>query len=152
MSVRAATRGPRCGASVSDSRSDSQIEITPLGGGRYRVDDGQNARTAFAVVDGDAWVFLDGRVFVIPAAGPVARRASADDDSALMAPMPATVVNIHVAPGQRVDRDSVLITLEAMKMELPIKAPREGRVTSIGCRQGELVQPGVRLLEIEYGS
>lgn len=103
-------------------------------------------------MDGDAWVFVDGRVFVIPAAGPVTRRVSADDDSALMAPMPATVVSIHVAPGQRVDRDSVLITLEAMKMELPIKAPREGRVAAIACRQGELVQPGVRLLEIDYGS
>ena len=39
--------------------------------------------------------------------------------------------------------------LEAMKMELPIKAPRDGRVTAISCRTGELVQPGVPLLELE---
>jgi len=38
-----------------------------------------------------------------------------------------------------------------MKMELPIKAPRAGHVTAIRCRAGELVQPGVPLLEIEHG-
>jgi biotin carboxyl carrier protein len=69
-----------------------------------------------------------------------------------MAPMPATVVDIHVTPGQQVARDALLITLEAMKMELPIKAPRDGRVTAISCKPGELVQPGVRLMEIDYGS
>jgi urea carboxylase len=39
--------------------------------------------------------------------------------------------------------------LEAMKMELPIKAPRDGRVTAVHCKPGELVQPGVPLLELE---
>jgi biotin carboxyl carrier protein len=36
-----------------------------------------------------------------------------------------------------------------MKMEVPIKAARAGRVKSLGCREGELVQPGVPLLEME---
>ena len=126
--------------------------VIPLGNGRYQIDDGGTRRIAYAITAGDTWVFLDGRVFVIPATGSVARRASADDASALMAPMPATVVNIHVTPGQQVARDALLITLEAMKMELPIKAPRDGRVTVISCKPGELVQPGVRLMEIDYGS
>jgi biotin carboxyl carrier protein len=37
-------------------------------------------------------------------------------------------------------------------MELPIKAPRAGRVAAIRCRAGELVEPGVPLLEIDHGS
>jgi biotin carboxyl carrier protein len=36
-----------------------------------------------------------------------------------------------------------------MKMELPIRAPRSGRVTALHCAKGDLVQPGVNLLEIE---
>jgi biotin carboxyl carrier protein len=36
-----------------------------------------------------------------------------------------------------------------MKMEVPIKAPRAGRVKSLACREGELVQPGIALVEIE---
>jgi acetyl/propionyl-CoA carboxylase alpha subunit len=126
--------------------------VVPLGNGRYQIDDGGTRHIAYAVTAGDTWVFLDGRVFVVPVSGSVARRASADDAAALMAPMPATVLNIHVTPGQQVARDALLITLEAMKMELPIKAPRDGRVTAISCKPGELVQPGVRLMEIDYGS
>jgi biotin carboxyl carrier protein len=34
-------------------------------------------------------------------------------------------------------------------MELPIKAPRAGVVKAVHCAQGDLVQPGVNLLEIE---
>jgi biotin carboxyl carrier protein len=36
-----------------------------------------------------------------------------------------------------------------MKMELPIKAPRTARVKAIHCREGELVQAGTLLLELE---
>jgi biotin carboxyl carrier protein len=137
---------------VSNTTGEPPIEVVPLGGGRYQLDDGASRRTAFAVASGDTWVFLDGRVYVVPNAGSMARRAGADDAAALMAPMPATVVSIHVAAGQQVARDALLVTLEAMKMELPIKAPRNGRVTAISCREGELVQPGVPLMEIDYGS
>jgi 3-methylcrotonyl-CoA carboxylase alpha subunit len=70
----------------------------------------------------------------------------------LMAPMPATVVTIHVVEGEQVSADALLVSLEAMKMELPIKAPRAGRVAAIRCRAGELVEPGVPLLEIDHGS
>jgi biotin carboxyl carrier protein len=36
-----------------------------------------------------------------------------------------------------------------MKMELAITAPRDGRVRAIACRVGELVQPGVPLVEFD---
>ena len=63
--------------------------------------------------------------------------------------MPATVVDVKVAPGQEVTTGEVLVTLEAMKMELTITAPRDGRVKGVACRPGELVQPGVPLIELE---
>ena len=141
------------GPEASGTEDGHEPRVVPLGDGRYQLDDGTARRTAFATVIGsDAWVFLDGRVYVVAGSTSVARRAGADDDAALMAPMPATIVTIHVAPGQKVVRDQLLITLEAMKMELSIKAPRDGRITAIACRQGELVQPGVALMEIDYGS
>jgi acetyl/propionyl-CoA carboxylase alpha subunit len=137
---------------VSDPTRYRSLDVIALGAGRYQVIDKGRARIAYAVAARDTWVFLDGCVFVVAAASPSARRATADDDTALMAPMPATVVSIHVKPGQDVARDALLITLEAMKMELPIKAPRAGRVTTVSCQPGELVQPGVRLMEIDYAS
>jgi biotin carboxyl carrier protein len=41
------------------------------------------------------------------------------------------------------------VILEAMKMELPIRADTDGTVASVSCKPGDLVQPGVPLVEIE---
>jgi biotin carboxyl carrier protein len=62
--------------------------------------------------------------------------------------MPATVTQVHVTPGQQVQAGDVLLTLEAMKMELPIRASAAGVVKSINCRTGELVRPGNPLVEL----
>jgi acetyl/propionyl-CoA carboxylase alpha subunit len=125
-------------------------EIASLGHGRYLVGQGSSTQIAYAVASlRETWVFLDGRVFVVgPSAAAATRASSTGDVDALAAPMPATVVRIEVAPGQTVAKDSLLVMLEAMKMELPIRAPRDGVVGAIHCRVGEIVQPGVPLLEI----
>jgi biotin carboxyl carrier protein len=61
--------------------------------------------------------------------------------------MPATVIRIDTAPGDRVSRGDILLVLEAMKMELPIRAPHDGVVGAFHCHVGELVQPGVTLVD-----
>ena len=151
------TPGPLSGGRVSNptrraeaSASADDARVVPLGDDRYLVQDGSSAKIAFAAgTSRQTWVFLDGRVYVVAASGTTSTRgASADDADALAAPMPATVVKIVVTPGQTVTRDSLLIMLEAMKMELPIRAPRGGVVKAIHCRTGEIVQPGVPLLEL----
>ncbi|MEO5740837.1 MAG: acetyl-CoA carboxylase biotin carboxyl carrier protein subunit, partial [Vicinamibacterales bacterium] len=70
-------------------------------------------------------------------------------DSSVMSPMPATVVAIHAIAGQAVTEGETIIVLEAMKMEMPIKAPRSGVVKAVHCAKGDLVQPGVNLLELD---
>jgi 3-methylcrotonyl-CoA carboxylase alpha subunit len=62
--------------------------------------------------------------------------------------MPATVLKILVQPGAAVDRGETLIILEAMKMELPLRAPEAGIVEAVHCRVGELVQPEAILVEL----
>jgi biotin carboxyl carrier protein len=122
--------------------------VESLGQGRYRVAN----RVAYAVKHGSrTWVFIDGRTWVVESArgGSATRGRPADDQVTFAAPMPATVVSVAVKPGDAVREGDLLIMLEAMKMELPIRAPRDGRVTSIACREGELVLPGVALLEFE---
>lgn len=135
---------------MSNPVEDPGAQVVALGDGRYLVEAGSSAVTAYAIAAGrETWVCLDGRVFVVKAPETThARTATVDDGDALAAPMPATVVRIEVTQGQTVTRDSLLVMLEAMKMELPIRAPRDGRVTAIRCRVGEIVQPGVPLLDI----
>ena len=147
------TRGLRCGAFVSDRAEPAVIS---LGRGRFTLVDGLRRRTGYAVGNGgDTWVYFDGRVHVVntePAGRPARKgrhHGALDDDAALSAPMPATVVAVNVGVGQQVVRGDLLVTLEAMKMELAVRAPRDGTIRKIGCRPGELVQPGVPLVELE---
>jgi biotin carboxyl carrier protein len=67
----------------------------------------------------------------------------------LTAPMPARVVKVSVAPGERVAHGDTLALLEAMKMELPIRAPADGVVRAVHCQEGQLVQPEAPLIELE---
>jgi biotin carboxyl carrier protein len=126
-------------------------EIRPLGNGRYAITDDQRTRIVYAVAaPGAQWVFADGQLFVLEAQESTSRRhRSGDDATALAAPMPATVVAVNVEPGQQVAAGDVMILLEAMKMVLPIKAPRDARVARIACSIGDLVQPGVQLVELD---
>ena len=66
-----------------------------------------------------------------------------------MAPMPGTVEQILVRPGDIVERGQTLIIMESMKMELEIAAPRAGVVKRIAVIQGGQVEKGMRLLELD---
>ena len=69
--------------------------------------------------------------------------------TAIIAPMPARVGSLAVATGTRVRKGDILIVLEAMKMELPLRAPADGLVTAVHCQQGQLVQADAVLMDLE---
>jgi acetyl-CoA carboxylase biotin carboxyl carrier protein len=56
---------------------------------------------------------------------------------------------IVVREGQQVAADETLMILESMKMEIPVNAPGPGRVTKIHVKEGETVQEGQLLAEVE---
>jgi 3-methylcrotonyl-CoA carboxylase alpha subunit len=116
----------------------------------YAVTQGdRNVQVAVAADATSTWVFLDGNVWRIEKEEEGGgRRSKPRGGSSVMAPMPATVIAINAAVGKTVSDGETIIVLEAMKMELPIKAPRAGVVKAINCAQGDLVQPGVTLVEI----
>jgi len=118
---------------------------------RLRAESAAGAWTGDAVVAGDTvWVTVAGEVFSFTVThGATRSRSGASQQDAFTPPMSATVVRIAVKPGDAVKDGDVLIALEAMKMELPIRAPRDGVVRAVNCKQGELVQPGDVLLELE---
>jgi biotin carboxyl carrier protein len=112
--------------------------------------DGPIAR-AFVALAGDVtWVCIDGEVFTIEVEDAErARRPRAAAGEGLSAPMPATVIRVIAEPGREVKRGETLLLLEAMKMELPVRAPRDGKVKALHCQAGQLVQPGVPLVDLE---
>ncbi|HEY3885415.1 MAG TPA: biotin/lipoyl-containing protein [Vicinamibacterales bacterium] len=111
-------------------------------------EDNRVSRLYVARGDDRVWVFHDGAVFEIPAGEERGRRRGARAHGSLTSPMPATVIAVKVAAGDSVRAGDVLILLEAMKMELPVRAPADATVTAVHCRPGDLVQPNVDLIEL----
>jgi 3-methylcrotonyl-CoA carboxylase alpha subunit len=67
-------------------------------------------------------------------------------DGGLTAPMNGTIVTLLVEEGAAVEADAPLLIMEAMKMEVTIRAPSAGTVESFTFQPGELVNGGAELL------
>jgi 3-methylcrotonyl-CoA carboxylase alpha subunit len=133
------------------SRERLDVQGDASAGWRVTEPDGLVRLVHTAVSREGVWIHVDGDVFLLDvshAGDGVTRTSAAALDDGLAAPMPATVLSIVAAPGSTVAAGDTLLILEAMKMELPVRAPRAGTVTAVHCREGELVQPGVALVEI----
>ena len=137
---------------VRISGVDEPAEVERIEGSSYRV---RLRERQFEVVvvrePGIEWGWVDGRAFRwtrTPDAGG-REPEPAGDTGTVRAPMPAVVTAVAVSPGQAVARGETLVTLEAMKMELPLKAPRAGVVTAVRCETGIRVDADVPLIELE---
>lgn len=94
--------------------------------------------------DGGHWIVRHGP-------RPVQRQSDTarKGDGQVLAPLPATVVRVHVAAGDRVTKGQPLVTLSAMKMELICEAPADGQVAVVGCRENDLVAADQVLVNID---
>jgi biotin carboxyl carrier protein len=102
------------------------------------------------LVDGErVELVLRGETYRTVVTAKTARRQKSHKEHSLSAPMPGVVLKLFVEEKQKVSKGAPLMILEAMKMEHQIVAPYDGRIISIACAIGELVQPGVDLIEIE---
>ncbi|MBB1471629.1 acetyl/propionyl/methylcrotonyl-CoA carboxylase subunit alpha [Luteimonas sp. MC1782] len=67
----------------------------------------------------------------------------------IAAPMPGRIVVTRVAPGDSVAQGQELLVMEAMKMELALKAPRDGVVAELRAREGDFVEADAVLVLLE---
>jgi len=76
-------------------------------------------------------------------------RFARDDGGIVRAPAPAVVLTINVQEGDLVQTGDRLVTLEAMKTELPLAAPFSGRVREVLVTSNVQVATGTPLLVLE---
>ena len=120
-----------------------------------------NARPIIAMVDGE-------RFEVMPQNGgqpQIKKEASAGAEGSapkrieppvasstsksLLSPLPGTVIEIFVKPGDEIESGQVLLVIEAMKMKNSIRSTREGRVAAVLATAGQTVTHKQPLVEFE---
>jgi 3-methylcrotonyl-CoA carboxylase alpha subunit len=146
MSVKVVTIGAtqvevdtrKSGVNVLDVRAD-EIDL--------RV--GDRVHTVLYAMQGSTISFsFDGEIYFAEVVDKGLRAKARHRDASMSAPMPGLILKILVKAGDVVAKGAPLLILEAMKMEHQITAPRDGKIVAIRCAEGELVQPGVELVEM----
>ncbi|MBR0669631.1 acetyl/propionyl/methylcrotonyl-CoA carboxylase subunit alpha [Neoroseomonas soli] len=92
-------------------------------------------------------VIIAGRNHALTQVDPLAPpRVEAAGGDRVTAPIPARVTRILVAPGDSVPKNAPLLVIEAMKMELTLRAPMEGTIARVLHAVGEMVEEGTELV------
>jgi urea carboxylase len=103
----------------------------------------------------ERWAATDddrARDTVEEAAEPPAADVIPEGCQPILSPVTASVWNIAVQSGQRVEAGQKLVILEAMKMEIAVAAPRAGTVERLACAPGALVTAGQHLIILRQES
>jgi acetyl/propionyl-CoA carboxylase alpha subunit len=112
---------------------------------------GKPAAIYWAADEGVKWLSMSGCTYRLEKPKPAAMHASGEITGAesIRSPMPAQVRAVQVQIGQEVEKGETLLLLEAMKMEIRVRAPAAGRVTRLMVEEGQSVIKEQMLLEME---
>jgi acetyl-CoA/propionyl-CoA carboxylase, biotin carboxylase, biotin carboxyl carrier protein len=77
------------------------------------------------------------------------RAPSGGGGDTVVSPMQGTIIKIAVADGERVSAGDVIVVLEAMKMEQPLTAHKDGTVTGLAVSVGQTVAAGAPICELK---
>ena len=105
-------------------------------------------RTVFFELNGQP---RDIRVVDRSVAATMKRHPKGDPDNPghVSAPMPGKIAAVNARPGQKVQTGERLLSIEAMKMENELRAPKGGRVKDVSVSAGNSVEAGRVLMIIE---
>ncbi len=112
---------------------------------RWLIDD---RRATAAASDGVVWTSVGGAVWELETT-PREREVQQTAGDEVAAPMPGLVIAAQAVTDRRVRRGDLLFVVEAMKMELRVEAPADGKVTRVLASVGQQVERGQRLAEFE---
>ena len=131
---------------------EHQVRDARLAGGWLELElDGRRTRLRARASDQDLFVHDGGQRLHLQRVAPY----QADDASAagrgdrVQAPMPGRIVVVRAAAGQAVAEGEELLVMEAMKMELSLRAPRAGVVAAVRAAEGDFVEADALLVSLE---
>ncbi|MHC5231511.1 acetyl/propionyl/methylcrotonyl-CoA carboxylase subunit alpha [Brucella sp. LJL56] len=126
------------------------IEIREHKNGQVRFAvDGRVSEASVLRIGHDVTVQVEGRDTIFHHVQSVGAEEDASSESRILSPMPGLVRLVSAVEGASVAKGDPLVTMEAMKMELSLTAPRDGKIASVTVVAGDQVNEGALLVELE---
>jgi 3-methylcrotonyl-CoA carboxylase alpha subunit len=126
------------------------VRVEELSPGRFLTVAESGGEIVHCVREGPSiHVFWRGAVYRLEEEREGARPGAPGAAHGLEATMPGKVIAVRTAPGESVVKGQELLVIEAMKMENTLRAPRAGRVKAVFAKAGDMVGPGVVLVDLE---
>lgn len=142
----------RDGAGYRATLAGKTYRVTANSDGRggWLLDVDGKRLTVWVADDGDTrWAGAGAAVVSLRRRDRRTRRAGgASGADTLEAAMPGLVRAVLVAEGDSVEKGQTLVLLEAMKMEIRIAAPHDGKVAKVLVKQGDVVERGQQLISL----
>lgn len=130
-----------------------EAAVRPMGGARVAITIDGAAGALTALHHGpDIVIFERGQRFALRIVDPFAAIGDAVATTGrIVTVMPGRVIAVAVAPRDVVAAGDLLVTIEAMKVQFRINAPRGGVVAAVLCGAGDLVEDGAELVVLAAG-
>jgi len=139
--------------SIEGSSVHAVLSPTPAPGEYLLEIEGRSERIFLASRGDTHFIHWRGRAHRVEAINALdrARRAAEPSGGAdlLRAPMPGTVVQVAVVVGQEVEAGTLLLTIESMKLQTAITAPRVARIAEVHVSAGATFDQGAALIRLE---
>ncbi|CAD5253681.1 conserved hypothetical protein [Bosea sp. 62] len=121
-----------------DGRRHVVESLDEAGDGSHRLTvDGEPVAFARAGSADGAIIRLNGRSFALRRLDAAAEASGGGGANVVRAPMPGTVIVVHKRVGDSVQRGETIVTIESMKLQMKLDAPRDGEIAEIAAREGE---------------
>ena len=109
--------------------------------------DGVSRRLSVVRRGAELAVILAGRSHAVVEEDPLAPpRTEMAGSERVTAPVPGRVTRVLVQPGDHVARNAPLVVIEAMKMEITLRAPMAGRIAELRHAVNDMVEEGTELV------
>ena len=143
--------GTQCVVHLADE--SHSYEARAIGDGTYVVTNasGETARVSVTQGPEDCWITVAGRTWRVqkPPRGGRKPGSTALRDAEVKSPMPGKVVLVEATEGASVEDGELLVVVEAMKMEHPLRAPYAGVGTSVRVAAGQSVKGSEVLVVVD---
>ncbi len=131
--------------------------VEPFGGGAEGAQD-EPRRSVIVEVGGRRLEVSLPATLALGGNGPTAKAtprrrgggpATSASGDAVTAPMQGTIIKVAVTDGDTVTTGDLVVVLEAMKMENPVTAHKDGTITGLSAAQGSSIAQGTVICEIK---